>query len=753
MSPNPDDNHGAFPDQPGMHAAESIESIASAGPWSERQAAKILWRAGIKRQLSLACDDPDVEDVELRLGDGRRGDGAELAQKAATHPWFEVSDGIQEDNWAYVAQQRDQSVERIFFDATGLLGPLAPLREALCSRMAELDPDFDEDEFWASVGQECLEMAREDGLDAVFDVKAVLLGGCQAQVSQNFSFPRLPDGEQAPMLPDLSSLQAARDWAQGLSFFNIHPAKLANAVRSKVLSQLADPDYFDGIGAQTASERAKIRRDTRSSLELLGMSRPVGRDPESWSGGMALLAQAWSSSGWSLPRHGAPPAISPADLVDVLSDDHGDIEALLTFGADGDALQFHSELIDRFDENSPLCAEPLARQSMSIAHADLTFGDRDIAFCGPIPVFVLDLSFDSESSSDSGLDPCMGAARASASQASELSWLLRSPSGEANADPDARARSDKRAASIAASLASQSPAAFEWARASASARGDVSAVSERLALEGFEQGVLAASARAARLGKSFPPPTIPRPARIDDFDVRYGGLMSAPWRSLVKPALASKRDSLGNTLAHKACACADPALLRFALDAAPALATASNFGGQTAIDLIHHAQVQNSFIPLALALLSRRPDLADSQAASGRTLLDLAAARNLPATDLAKLLDAGCSLSTLDAQGRAPWFHWVHKPASELTSLLAPAIARGWDVNQADRYGRSLSHMVTRLESAQALLSLGSDFSRPDADGRPGGCSIPERDFATLEAQLLDSCPHPAAPRARAKSL
>lgn len=727
---------------------DTLDSVRSGGPWSPRRAAELLFKAGMDRQLADACEESHVEDCDIAIGDGHRGGDTEYAKKALVQPWFETADEIIQSNWSYVEDQRQGSMEALFDNATGWGGPLEPLAAALCSRMEELDDGFDADEFLLAVRGQCLEMARDAGLDALFDLQARLLGSCQARVSHTFSMRRLPDGEQAPMLPDFCSAHSARDWAEALSFLNLHPADFANAARAKALSQLADPGYFDGIGAQARPERAQIKRDTRSALERQGLARRAGRDPASWSGGMALLAKAWSSAGWSLPRDGSPPAISPADLVDVLCAEDGDIEALMTFGADGSSLQSHSELIDRFGEDSPLCGEPLARRSISIVHADLTLANRDVPFCGPVAVLVDDIAFDSDGASSSGLEPCMGPARKRGAEASELSWRLRDAPGRA----DASAVSDLRVRALSSAFAIDAPEAFDWALASAASRGPISSSAELAARSGFEEGARAAAARAARLGKK-PRDRAPKTTRIDDFEVRHGGLVRAPWRALVKPSLAFKRDSLGNTLAHKACACSDPALLGLALDANPALAAEPNLDGQTPMDLIHHAQSLDSFLPLALAMLSRRPDLADAQAASGRTLLHLAAARHLPPVDTAKLIDAGCSMSGLDQLGRAPWFYWAHKGASDLRTLLAPALDRGWDINSADRFGRTLSHMVTRLESAQALLSLGADFGLRDSEGSSGGCSIPALDFATLEAQLLDACALPKVPRQRAKSL
>jgi hypothetical protein len=724
------------------------ERLATLGPWTAQDAALIFWDAGVKKRLAEQSDDPYIEDIDLRIDSGSRNSGSEYAIKAVTSAWHEVSDEIEESNWSYVAESRESSMRSEIDALTTGRGPLAATRDALSERMSLLDDDFDEDRFFEEVYDECFELAREDGVDHVFDIQARLRGGCEALLSQSFDFPRGPEDEQAPMVPNFANPDAASHWAQGLSFLNIHPADLANAARTRALSDIASPEYFEQIGAQTGTERAQIKRETRAELARQGLARRVSRDPSTWRGGMAELAKAWSAPGWSLPRDGSASAISVGDLVDSLCAEEGSIEAVFRFGVDGDDLQQHSALIDRFGQDAPLCGSSLAETSVAICSAELTLNDREVAMAGSVTAQSSSLSFEDSSHSGSDFQSSMASQRDLAAQASELSWLLR--------DHPEQGRRAQRIKDISRELGSQAPEAFEWAiersntlgASAASPEGAASSLAD--AREAFSLGAQAARERLAKLGKT---PAAKPPTRIDDIELRHDGLANAPWRVDIKPALAFKLDSLGNSLAHKACACLDPLLLSQALKDNPALATQANMGGKTPMDLIQHAHANQAFLPLALSLISARPDLANERSKSGRALLDLAAARGLAPSDIGKLMEAGCSMQALDSHGRAPWFHWIHKQQPILNELLSVAIDRGWDINHQDSAGRSMAHLVTSLASARVLVGLGADLGLLDAEGRPGGCSIPARDFATLESEFLFASQPSAPSRGRPKSL
>lgn len=714
---------------------------------SAERAANFLWDSGLDKTMAGEASDPYEEDADIHIGYGRDATGVEYANRALTEPWYEITDELIDNNSDYLYETRQATMDTVIEREIGSRGSLSDAWDAILERLGEAaeagGQDFDEDEFAEQVTEKIRDLARDDGVDCLHEISHRLRGSCGGSWSYSFN---LCDGSPGPWLPDLDDASAAADCAHLLSLLNIHPLDFARALATHVEAALERPDCWDEAsldeegGAQAATATARQLLD-----EFMGgcESQP---DPALWAGGMGQLASAFAHSAWSLPRSGSAPAASAADVVERLAAARGKAEGELIFDAEGSELQEHATLLDRFGEESPVCGEMLACSSASLRGADFYLEGEAVPLAGPVCILVEEARLQAESSGDDAFEPCMSARRQAAARAQSLSWDLK-PEADGSSGP-----LGQRAAKLCAEIARDEPAAFEQAEASARARGHVDEQKLLAARALVDSERAAIAERLAKRGKS-PAAAEPAPS-VEDFDIRAGALAHAPWRHALPSDLARQKDSLGNTLAHKAVACMDPLLLRFALLSAPESADARNLAGRSPLDLVHAVVRPTVFISLARELLKARPDLADAHAGTnGRSLVELAANRGHGSADLIGLAGAGCSLGALSRDGSAWWTHWSHKPADFLRKELPAMIEAGWNVNSRDGSGRCIAHRVGRLDAALVLLGLGADFSIKDDDGVGGGARLRPEEFAELERGILAQAPEPERPRARAKAL
>lgn len=727
-----------------------------AAPSTQTEAAKVLvdslWEAGLREKMKRESLNPSTEDVDLNLGSGRDSVDCKYASRAATAPWFQISDEIQDSNYDYIQAQRDAAVDDIFKESIGSRGAHFNSWSDALSRFEDLFEDFDEDLFEEDALAAFRDLAHEDNVDILFDVEPQLGGSCGAFYTILFDLKRCGPEDLTPMVPDFLSPNSALDWASMFSMFNIHPADYANANRSMVLAQLDEPGPIESIGIDLnldEDDSADIKKETLEEFARQGMSQDLGHDPSSWTGGMLDVAKAFASQGWSLPAPRSPTSLSVGGLVDALSLSADSLEFQFAFDVDGSSLQTHSELIDRFTDDSPLCGEILAEQTLVItsgAHLYVNDTDLDIAFSGPMPVEAASISFtnDSQSVKDCA-EACMRARREAACSAEKLRWSLRNLF-ECPHDTSLMAQT----LNLCSTLGCAEPQAALHALSRAASHPDADAhiiEKARAETERFAEMARQRDAKISRLPKDT------TDIGIEDFDIRFGGLMSAPWRVDVSSAIAFNTDSLGNTLAHKACAARDPALLRFALASNPALSTQRNLADISPLDMILTAQKPSDIVHLALALLSANPELSNAKGDNGRTILDVAAGRSCSCEQLTALAGAGCSLSALSHNSLAPWRHWINADGKMLTARLAPFIAHGWSIDSQDGLGQGLAHKAKRLCAVMALVDLGADLAVPNREGLPGGSELRGEDFAHAERHALARAHPTTAPRASARSL
>lgn len=720
-------------------------------------AAELLWAGGIKAACSKESEDPYIETADLRLGEGRDGSGADYARQAIDTPWYDVADQTIESNIDYIANECDSAVDNLVDREIERHGSAAELWERLIEAAERDIDDFDEDVFRGAVKDELRDWAREEGLDGLFNLEAQLTGRCGAYAELAFD---CPCWEQGPVKgPDFIECNKALDWAELLSCLNIHPADFANAARARTLRLLDDPESAAELGDDKEA-RAEARESAIAELERQGMSEPASRDPEKWIGGLRALADGYATRGWSLPPDGSLPAADLEALLDALTE-AGDTPTLrLEFDATGEALQEHSELLDRFGENSPVCGENLARSTVKVEGAYATLEGVDLPLLGPLFLAASEIRFESQSVGDESLEACMASRREAARLVHDLEWALRRPQPEG---PPRGPELTRRTLELCSKLAHADPEAARGALLRCVDREESWPEANELARRAIEETQALISARSSNRRSSAtgfkqaaPAPT-PAVPRLEDFDVRGGSLANAPWRHALTPELARSRDSLGNTLAHKACACQDPALLKFALHHAPESGSATNSAGIAPFDLIHETADGKTMKALALVLLAEHPELANlsagAQSGHRRVLIERAAGRRMDPETMGELLDAGCVPSILSPNGAAFWDHYSHMDGLTLAAALAPFVARGWDVNSSNGKGQTLTHLVRQLDSAKVLAHLGADFSLVCTEGLSGGSRLRPEHFAELEREILSLAGSSPKPPAKSRSL
>lgn len=717
---------------------------------SAERAAQFLWNSGLDQIMSRAARDPYEEDSDIQIGSGRDGSGVKYAERAMTETWFEITDDLLEDHLDYLDTSNDSSMDDLIQSEIGSNGALSDPWEGILDKLREPEladdfegEPFDEDDFKKQVAESVHQLAIDAGVSNLHQISYRLTGYCGGSWSKTFG---LGDDSPGPWLPDFKHPTQVAHAAELLSLLNIHPLDFAKALSTQTEAALADHDCWTDAGLEGADAR-EAEATVRQRLDEFMGGCLTQSDPAQWTGGMGAIARAFASQAWSLPRALSAPSASAADIVERLVAEHGSVEAEFIFDVEGSALQEHSELLDRFEDSSPVCGDALANTSASIYGAEFYLDGESIALAGPVSILVNDVLLQTESAGDKAFKACMLSRRQAAGRAQHLSWSFTSadrdePPGVLSA----------RTLKVCSEMACDEPSAFETAEAVARARGAVDEERIALARSTVESGRLAVAQRLTLRGMA--PLTSEEPLSIEAFDLRSGALVSAPWRHALSPELAGQSDSLGNTLAHKAVACLDPILLRFALAHAPACADVHNLAGRSPLDLIHLDSQRAAFISLSTELLKARPDMANTQAGStGRVLSELAACRGHGSKDLASLVALGCSASGLSRDGSAWWTHWAYKPADFLKREIPAMLAAGWDINTLDGSGRALAHYVSRLDPALVLLELGADFSIKNHHGKSCGSGLPSEEFAQLERAILSRLSDTARPRTRPKSL
>lgn len=727
-------------------SSEHATPLALSADLSEaaQQAAGIIWDACLQKLCREASNSPDDEEMELSLSD-RHGCDRELAREACSTSWGELADQRVDDasNWSYIHEQRRECLFRLWDNATGSRGEAEQAWTNILEFMSERDDDFDENEFESQTKDAAWEMAGEDGYDNLYDVIPRITGGIAGNAGIETPCLEFYFEEVRASAPNFKDCPDS--WAEALAVLRIHPGEFANACGDLAREALAAANEIMPEDGELSSSKQEFQKSLKDALRKQGMIRRCGKDPFGWKGGLADVAAAMCKSGASLP----PPGTSP-DNVKKLAErifSHGEESSSmeLFFGADGDALQAQSELISRFNLDSPICCETLFARSLSINQPDIYLDGENIPFNGAVAVPVDKVEWVDESSRDRNVEPIYSKARQEACAADSLRWHIAPPhSGQA--EP-----LSARAATLVQSLSCAPSEAFEWAIASTNPRGqDPGLLAECKDL--YEMAK--ASALAARAKRGVPPPKNEAPLALENFDPLGGSAHRAPWRSAVPSKLAFAKDSVGNTLAHKACAGRDPGLLAHALAANPASASQRNLAGIAPIDLLlspPSTLSNDEYFALARAFILARPDLASYATSKGQTIIGTAtlvcnskvATSHAPAI---ALLDMGCSLDA--PRGKlAPWVTWANFEATAFIPVVKAAMARGWDINATDCQGRSLGDTVWRFDAALALAELGATFPRGIAVQNP-------EQRAQVESVILRmaSPVEPAAPR-RPKTL
>lgn len=738
-SDTPQQDAASSPTEPAAQLALS-EDLSEAA----RQAATIIWDACLQNLCREASNNPDDEDIELSLS-SRHGCDRELAREACSTSWGELADERVDDssNWSYVHEQRRECLSRLWDEATGSRGAARQPWLDILEFMSERDDDFDEDQFETEAKDAAWDMAGEDGYEHFYELIPRLTGSIAGNIGAETPCDEFSLEDVRASIPNFKDNPAS--WAEALTILRIHPGEFANACGDLAREALASVDDIAPEEGEPASSKHEFQTSLKDCLRKQGMMRRCGKDPFGWKGGLADVASAMCQSGASLPPMGNSPDNVKKFAARIFL--HGEESSALEifFGADGEALQAQSELISRFNLDSPICCETLFAKSLSINQPDVYLDGENIPFNGASSITVDRVEWADESSRDRNVEPIYAKARQEACAAESLRWHIAPPySGQT--EP-----LSAKAATLIQSLASASSEAFEWAIAPTNPRGQDP---ELLAQCNDLYEMAKASTLAARAKRGVPLPKNEAPLALENFDPLGGSENRAPWRSSVSTKLAFATDPVGNTLAHKACAGRDPGLLALALAANPASASQRNLAGVSPIDLLlspPSALSKDEFFGLAREIILARPDLDAYATPKGQTIIGTGtllcnskvAMSHAPAI---ALLDMGCSLNAQPGK-RAPWATWANSEASAFIPVVQAAMARGWDINATDCQGLTLADTVWRLDAALALAGLGAIFPTRIAVQNP-------EQRAQVESVVLRmaSPVEPAAPR-RSKTL
>jgi hypothetical protein len=701
-----------------------------------------VWNAGLEAITREAASDPYEESVDLEIDPNSRDD---LAEEASSKPWGELSDAYLEDgNWDYLESQRREAFESLWSQAVATRGPARPLWVEIIGHMEERGDEtgagFDEDDFEKEARDAAWEVCREEGLDGLHEIVPRLTGSRRGMTDLNVSGSlRGAAHELEALVPDLKG--APHAWAQFLCALKIHPADFAQAVRERVAIAI---DAADGLYNTPPAELRELKSELRESLREQGLSRAPSRAPASWSAGMAALANAWAAMGASLPRKEEAPLADVHWIMEIFGRVGPDPEVEIELGVQGADLMAHSELLERFGTSSPVCLEGASARSFAALSPSMFLEGEEVAINGTLALAVGDVSWQSDTSGDNNVEASQRAKREGACQAIELQWRLAPWRRDQEPAPE---QAEPKALELARKLALADPRALACALDGAKARGAHPGAIEQ-AREACELSRSAIQARLAKSNKAAAPAPKRRPARLEDFDVREGVALSAPWRSELTPALAKRRDSLGNSLAHKAVVGGDPALLDFALAHDPSSALEANRCGKTPMDMALAAanlfglDSDYGFGALVESFARRRVPGAEPQAWGGLKLMERAL--NVGSAKAAcALLEAGCPLDALDGAGDPMWRRCSLLKARQFIPAVRKAVELGWDLNQPNAEGRTLGGLARDPEAVLELAKLGASF----ADGH----SIDPQAFAKIEAQLLAK-PNPQAAPAPARA-
>lgn len=680
------------------------------------QAADAIWASGLQELCKKESDSPEEEDIELSLGD-RNGSNKQLAADACSIPWGELADNEVDDsaNWSYAQDRRRDRFDSLWDDATGHRGCAQQAWKAILAELSEREEYFDEDDFERDAKAAAWETAQEFGYDTFYEMTPRITGGICGMLELQTPCIESSIHRVGASIPDFKSEPDA--WAATLSTLRIHPGEFANACGDLARAALADAESVVAAAGEPEMKK-EFKDELQDALRKQGLLRRCGKNPEAWTGGLAELASVMSASGASLPPMGQTlgNAQSLAERIFSHGEERSGIE--VSFGADGDALMAQSELVERFNLAAPICCERLFAKHLTIESPELYLDGEPVSFKGFAVTLAEEICWQNYNSSDDHVQPVHAAARKLACQADSLRWYL-APS-EQEASPSLSAAAVK----LIDDLSRGAPEAFSWGTMKNAPRGqDQDLLAQCMDL--YEMGQAAAAATRAK----HPSIKSPEPVgqlSLEHFDPMGGPEPKAPWRSAVSPKLAASKDSVGNTLAHKACAGRDPELLALALGANPELADRRNLAGVSPLDLLlatRTAFAKDEFFGLAKAFLSACPHLAAHVSANGKSILSEAVrmcqSKSLPIHDSAiELLDLGCSLSAPKGKP-APWRGWAGLGPDDFIPVVKAAIARGWNINEPGHDGATLGDIVWRVESAMALAELGASFPRGIAVNDP----------------------------------
>jgi len=720
---------------------ETFAELDLPDDWADcaKWVADALWTKGLHATLAKKSDEPYMESVTIWMGNSREGVDAQFIETATQCNWYDLMDDRRESNLDYIEDNCKSSFEMIFSQAISARAELGNLWSHAVETLSKRNEDFDEDELKTEISAALYERARDEGVGYLFDIEYDLSGSSYGKASREFAAERgAAEHDNLPALPHWHVQRHAKDWADMLSWLGIHPLDFAKKIKERFDVSMKKPETWADM---SISEASAVKRAYKEMLAQQGISGRISSNPAQWTGGMLELAKAWSRMGASLPAAGTRPLICIDDFLDALqTDPTSSMSFELELGIGSKELKAHSELINRFGSDSPIHGEQLAAKTL-MAAAQCTLNGEDIQCCGSFRLHVDEIRWTESRADDESISVCMSSRREAARLSSELVWHAKDASARGTSKSLDKAMAHARKL---AGIGSE-PHAFSYALKK---MGDVSQEVLKKIMLAHEQETQAREAHLVKIGKPVPISSQSK-ITLEDFQVFSDTIEKAPWRIDDLSTLIHQRDSLGNSLAHKAAAALDDQLLLDCLLADPSLADSPNLGGMTPFESIFRPTAKDQFIKLASAVCKARPDLVNKPCPTGKTFLTQACSRGASIYELTPLLDAGAMWTP------AAWVYWSSKDARQLKEFVESAQARGWDINQTDGTGKTLAHLVTSLECALILHDLGANLSIKDHDGQAAGCSIynPAK-RAELDSIILSRItPAESGSKSRVKSL
>ena len=693
-----------------------------------------IWKGGFKTLCKKNSENPFKEEVAINI---KNGSGDFVKEATLTH-WFDLIETVREANEDYIDKACDEMFRVFFEEAISKKGECYEVWMDILSRL-EIEEEFEE-EFEKSLKEDVLSELRdhalEEGVYYFVDLDYSLEGSAEGSYEDTFDLVREYFSTFDCTVPTWTDPKFAKEWVNFFMLFNIDPLDFVKEVKKNILSKLEQCDENDD---QAVLEKEEIIQKLIEQGMLLSKnetSEYPPKNPALWEGGLAEIAKGFALLGASSINKKEGHFKKLDDFVEKLNSDSGAWSAEIYFGISGYDLEKHSELTDRLgsEKASELCFESCLARQLSIAGPEIYLNEERYPFEGSLILNTENLYWKNSSAEDENTEGFKVGERSIGNKVARLKSLIAT---ESRLHKENMSEEVKK---IIKDLVGETPHAMESVLELY--KEDQSALSHQIK-EVYEACKENREFSLKKTGAKFPEI---KKLTLEDFNCSSPITKSAPWRYQVEKEmqdLVGLKDEMGNTIAHKACAGKDVALLRKILQVSPDLSDIPNIGGYTPLDLVLNYNESMGFeenaIELCKVILEKRPDLANKKNSQGITVFSwmMKNERSLTVNEFKKMLELGVEISHEDKESNA----LMNMIPEKFNQLIECAIKMGWDVNKKDSRGNTLAHKVFNVNKAMSLLNLGADFSIKNKQGESGGFVLMKKypeDYSKIEASILN---------------